>query len=365
MRISILVTAGLAILASSLWAASAGAESTDDWMLRFTLRDRQVEGMPIAWDQRNVFLLGREGRLWQFAPSEASDYRKTSNRFSSYSTSELRSILLRELGKGFEVTGTGHYMVAHPSGQRDKWAGRFENLYRSFVHYFSVRGFDLSEPPCPLIGVVFRNREEFVKHSVNQGAPSARGVVGYYSPDSNRILLYDTGSDEQDSADWRMNAATAIHEATHQTAFNTGIHSRYTMPPLWIAEGLATMFEAPGVYDSRTYTRQSDRLNPGRLYRFRQLSAAGHSAQTISDLVASDRLFQTRPAEAYAEAWALTFFLVETDPDRYAKYLARTAAREPFKPYTASQRTADFVAVFGDDWRMIEARLLRFIDGLK
>jgi hypothetical protein len=85
----------------------------------------------------------------------------------------------------------------------------------------------------------------------------------------------------------------------------------------------------------------------------------------LADLVASDRPFQASPAAAYAEAWTLTFYLTETRPAQYAAYLARTAARSPRERDTAAQRTADFTAVFGDNWRMLEARLLRFMEELK
>src|SRR5436190_8860041 len=43
---------------------------------------------------------------------------------------------------------------------------------------------------------------------------------------------------------------TMIHEATHQVAFNTGLHSRIGENPRWVVEGLATVFEAPGVRNS-------------------------------------------------------------------------------------------------------------------
>ena len=346
-------------------APVARAGDAGRWMLEMTLDGRKIEGTPLAWNSREVHLLARDGRLWTFAPDKARDYRKTSNRFRAYSVSQLRAELLRELGKGFEVSGTGHYLVAHPRGERDLWAGRFEELYRSLVHYFSVRGFRLSEPPFPLIGIVCRNRADFAQYAARQGTPVGRGVLGYYSLTSNRLILYDVGGGKADAADWQQNASTAIHEATHQTAFNTGIHSRYTPPPVWVAEGLATMFEAPGVYNSRSFTRRSDRINRGRFEQFKQLVLPQHQPKLLSQIVASDELFRRSPAAAYAEAWALTFFLVETDPRRYAEYLARTANRPPFTDYTAAERTADFTAIFGDDWRMLEARLLRFMEGLK
>jgi hypothetical protein len=355
----------LAVLAVLVGAAPAQGRSPSRWMLELELDGRKIEGAPLAWDREEVHLLGRDGRLWHFAPSEAKDYRKTSNRFQSYSTSELRAMLLRELGGGYEVSGTGHYLVAHPRGERSQWPDRFEELYRSFVLYFSVRGFDLEEPPCPLIGIVCRDQREFVEYSASRGLPVGRGVLGSYSVQSNRIALYDLAGQTGDSSDWEATASTIIHEATHQTAFNTGIHSRFAMAPVWVAEGLATMFEAPGVYDSRYFTRRNDRINRGRLDQFNELVVPRHQPELLAALVASDRLFRSHPSVAYATAWAFTFYLMEKDRGKYANYLARTAARPPFQPYTAGERTADFTAVFGDDWPMLEARLLRFIAGLK
>jgi len=343
----------------------AGADAPNPWMLELTLDGRKIEGTPLAWNTREVHLLGRDGQIWRFPPTEAEDYRKTSDRFRSYSTSELRAMLLRELGGDFEVTGASHYMVAHPRGGRTQWAQRFEDLYRSFVHYFSVRGFDLQEPPCPLIGIVCRNRREFLDYRAGEGLPVGYGVVGYYSLESNRILLYDVGGGSGDSSDWRRNASTLIHEAAHQAAFNTGIHNRLTMPPLWVAEGLATMFEAPGLHNSRAFPRESDRIHEDQLRQFRELVVGKAQPGLLAELVASDRLFATRPPAAYATAWALTFHLVETQRRRYADYLARTAKRPPFENYSAADRTADFTAVFGEDWKMLEARFFRFMEGVR
>ncbi|OHB83485.1 MAG: hypothetical protein A2V98_05185 [Planctomycetes bacterium RBG_16_64_12] len=343
----------------------AGADSPSRPMVELTLHGRKIEGAPLAWNTREVCLLGRDGRLWQFAPTEAEDFRKTSDRFQTYSTSELRAMLLREVGGDFEVTGTSHYLVAHPRGQRSQWAQRFEDLYRSFFHYFSVRGFALQEPPCPLMGIVCRNRQEFLEYSARRAVPAAPGVLGYYWLESNRIVLYDVSDPAADASDWQQNASTLIHEATHQTAFNTGIHSRFTAPPLWVAEGLATMFEAPGVYNSRAFPRQADRINQEQLRQFQELAVPGHGPERLAELIASDRPFRTRPSAAYATAWALTFYLVETQPGRYADYLALTAGRPPLETYTADERTADFAAVFGEDWQMLEARFLRFMEGVK
>ena len=37
--------------------------------------------------------------------------------------------------------------------------------------------------------------------------------------------------------------ATVVHEATHQMAFNCGLHTRYADIPVWVSEGIAMYFE--------------------------------------------------------------------------------------------------------------------------
>jgi hypothetical protein len=360
------------VLASVLAAAIAVACRPDSLlavgpagdMIELTLKGHRVEGVPLRWSRQQVVLLGRDGRLWKFAPEEASGFRNTSSQFRSYPPSEFRAVLLRELGDGYEVSGTTHYLVAHPEGQHDKWAQRLEDLYRWFVHYFAIRGFELATPPYPLVGVVCRNRDEFARRAATQDSLVPGAVVGYYSPSSNRINLYDTGG-KNGAVNWQRNAGVLIHEATHQMAFNTGVHSRYSAPPKWLVEGLATLFEAPGVYDPRGNPRPADRVNQDRLRAFQRGVAPHHRPQMLASLVDSDDLFNVSPPAAYAEAWALTFFLVETQPRKYVDYLKRTAARPPFRAYTAAERTADFAAVFGTDWRMLEAHFLRFMSGVK
>jgi hypothetical protein len=350
-----------ALLGCRPWPAAAVAAPAGG-MVEVTLQGRKVEGATLGGPGQGLRLLGRDGRLWQFDPDEVQRLTKVSTQFHPYSLSELRAALLRELGGDYEVSGTGHYLVAHPRGQRDRWAERFEDLYRSFVQYFSVRGMQPAAPPFPLVGVVWKNHADFARHAAPGGSMPG-GVMGYYDLNSNRINVYDMG-EHASPANWRQNASVVIHEATHQTAFNIGIHSRYAPTPAWLAEGLAMLFEAPGVHDAHNHPQRADRINRERLHNFRQSVAPHHRPETLASMVASDELFHTSPSDAYAEAWAFAFFLVETQPRQYLQYLKRTAARPPFRQYTESQRTADFTAIFGSDWRMLEARFLRFIAAL-
>src|SRR5262249_20647729 len=118
-------------------------------LLELRIGQERVEGMPLAWSEQRVYLLARDGRLWDFAPNAASEFHALPGSFKSYTPSVIRNQVQAELGRRYEVTGTGRYLVAHPAGQQSQWADRFENLYRSFVHYFSVRGFRVKDPEFP------------------------------------------------------------------------------------------------------------------------------------------------------------------------------------------------------------------------
>lgn len=322
-----------------------------------------VEGTPVAWSDDRVLLLSRNGFLWQFAPQQAQDYQVASQHFRPYSQAEMRGQLMREYGDQFDVSGTGNYLVVHPAGQRDRWAQRFEELYRSFVHYFSVRGMRPAAPSFPLVAVVFPSQREFAQYvQRTEGAAPPPGIVGYYSPETNRVLLYDVTHDQSADANWQQNASTIIHEATHQMAFNTQIHNRAAVPPRWAGEGLAMLFEAPGVWNAQQYRLAKDRINQGRLSQFREYANGPRPEGSLPLFVQdSERVFSALPRVAYCEAWALTFFLSETEPAKYLQYLTRTAAREPLRAYSPKERLEEFSDVFGTDLKMLEARFLRFM----
>ncbi|MCI0357610.1 MAG: DUF1570 domain-containing protein [Planctomycetaceae bacterium] len=334
-------------------------------MVRVPLSGRTVDAMRLAGDSQKVFFLARDGQCLELASRAAKDLPQLVAPFQSYSQAETRGLLLREFGKGYEVSGVGHYLVVHPAGQKDQWAPRFESLYRSFAHYFAARGWQLAEPRFPLIAVVYPRKADFQQAAAKDGLPMSNSLLGYYSPVSNRILMYDVAAGRS-GYDWTTSAETIVHEAAHQAAFNTGVHSRFGAMPRWVVEGLGTMFEARGVWQSRTYQQQSDRINRRLLTDYRQyVSSGSRPAGAIASLVSSDRFYETSPKHAYCEGWALSFFLCETQPKQYFRYLAKTAALPPFIEYRSPQRLKDFTDIFGSDLAMLDARMQRFIAGLK
>ena len=121
------------------------------------------------------------------------------------------------------------------------------------------------------------------------------------------------------------------------------------------------MFEAPGVWDSKSHQSKQDRLNVGRLRDYYHHVKPRWQTGMLKQLVASDVMFRSDPPGAYSTAWAFSFYLCETRPRKYGKYLAKTANREMFTSYAAAERVADFESVFGNEWKMLEVKFLRYM----
>jgi len=344
------------------WGASPGAGQ--EQCLRLELDGRVLEGTPVSWSAAEVLLLGRDGQLWNFAPDDVQRFEPRAFPFQSYSQSELRARLAREFGRGFDVSGTGNYLVVHPSGERNRWAERFEVLYRSFVQYFAARGLQPAPLQFPLVAVVFPGEAQFRAYVGAQGIRLPQQTRGFYSPRTNRVLLYDAAPGNG-ARQWQLNAATIVHEAAHQAAFNTGIHNRYAAAPRWLIEGLGTMFEAPGVWDSRSYPLQRHRVHHHLLSIAQSDMSRGRPRWSLEEFVASDEPFKVDAASAYAEAWALTFYLAEGQPRSYWSLLQSTAQRRRGTPHNASFRRRVFEDAVGQDIPMFEARWLRFVRDLE
>src|SRR5947208_12203737 len=77
-------------------------------LIRLDLVGRTLEGTPLAWSEKKVFFLARDGQLAEFAPSEATNSSQVAGGFRSYSQAEIRGLLMREFGHGYEVSGVGH-----------------------------------------------------------------------------------------------------------------------------------------------------------------------------------------------------------------------------------------------------------------
>lgn len=151
--------------------------------------------------------------------------------------------------------------------------------------------------------------------------------------------------------------ATIIHEATHQIAFNSGLQTRFADIPLWVSEGLAVYFETPDLQSSKGW-RTIGAVNANRLARFREYLPK-RPAGSLESLVMDDkRIRDTRTAlDAYAEAWALNYYLIHNHPRKYLAYLEMLSSKKPLVWDKPEARLQQFRESFGDD---LEAARHRF-----
>ena len=358
---------GLVMGFALISAGSATAQkSQPNITIKVAKKKKVYVGKPVSWDGKKLLMLRRDGRL-SFVPLESEKgYSKISDGFRPYTAAELKSRLRKEFGSKYQVSATQNFVVVHPHGDYDVWALPFQRLYERFKLYFSSRGFQLQQPKFPMVAVVLKSRADFDRFLRKYHEYDSR-ILGYYSRISNRIITYDQseGKGTTRSSGWFFNADTIIHEATHQTAFNTGVHSRYGTTPRWITEGLAMMFEARGVNDSMRYHRQSDRINRDRLISLKRYLSKKKLEGTLAQIVVRDDIFRSDPEKAYAVSWGLTFFLSEKMPQKYQKFLRSDAQRSDFQTFPSKARANAFAKAFGSDFKGLEKQMIRFFEGLK
>lgn len=271
--------------------------------------------------------------------------------------------LLAELPAGFETHVTKHYVFCFDTS-RDyaKWcAAVFERLHDAFGTFWTRAGLEIHDPPRPLVVVIFGDRRRYEAHAAADLGAAAGRVVGYYDMLSNRVTTYDlTGSDAL--ATGRPRAAgstglailtspaaaglvsTLVHEATHQLAFNSGLHQRLAPVPLWVSEGVATAFETPDLKNARGWKGVGE-VNAPRLERF----LAGQRPGVIAAVIGDDEPFRQPDTalDAYATAWALTHYLLHSRKDEFAAYLRTLAAERPLADDSPERRREAFRAAFG------------------
>ena len=329
---------------------------------------RVVTGRVLESDAAgSVYLQEDDGKVWMIKANEVISRESNDQPFVPVTADVLGERLLAELPPGFKIYQTPHYVVAHRTS-RDfaKWtASMLERLYRAFTSYWSRQGIELHEPEFPLVVLVYPDAESYAQASADELGGAAGSIVGYYNFATNRVSMYDLsglerlrspgqrGSFKQISRMLASPAATplvttVVHEATHQIAFNCGLQTRYAELPLWLIEGMAVYFEAPDLSSGRGW-RGIGKVNYPRLEVFRH-NLPNWKAGTLASLVAtSKRMRDPRTAgDAYADAWALNYFLIKHRSKQYTAYVKALSKKRALVVQTPDERLAEFREHFGD-----------------
>lgn len=372
--------AGLVCLAAL--ALPRSADALERVTLRRDGREIEIAGrLLLTAEDGGLLVQTPDGTLWTVEPADLVRHASDDAPFAPLSAEEMSAKMLGELPPGFKaLPPTAHYQIFYNTSRpyADWCAALFEQLYRAFTNYWTQRGFELSEPEFPLTAVVFADRRSYREFSRPELGEAADAIIAYYSLASNRMVLYDlTGLEALGMPDSRKTSAqikrilaqpgaahavsTIVHEATHQIAFNCGLHVRYSDCPLWFTEGIAVYFETPNLSSDRGW-RNIGAINRPRLEQFQRYLRT-RPADSLEKLIASDeRLRDTKQGlDAYAEAWALTYFLLRQYPQQYVKYLEGLSRKKPMVWDTPEARLAEFRQAFGDDLARLDQDFIRYM----
>ena len=362
---------------------TAGAESRP--VERIELQgdggQRQIEGVVVVEAVDGGLLLERpDERLELVQPGDILS-RTPVARPEVESPRDLGRRILGELPPGFDLLVTKHYCICFDTSRAyAQWcAALFERLHDAFANFWKQAGIEMTPPPRPLLVVIFADRQRYEAFAARDLGTAADRVVGYYNLMTNRVTTFDlTGSaglprpagqaaaraglEILGSPEASGMVATLVHEATHQMAFNGGLHQRLAPVPLWLSEGVATYFETPDLASDRGW-KGIGNVNTTRLERF----LANQRAGALEQIVLGDEPFR-RPDEAldaYARAWALTFFLTQTRKAAFVGYLRTISRKEPLADDSEEERLDDFKAAFGASPADLEEPLLRYMTRLR
>lgn len=331
----------IGLITFTLLVAPVGAVETV--FFREDGQQRSASGQVLVEAQDGGLVLQSDsGRIWTIFPDHVVDRRRDEVEFRPIDHDEMERRLRAELPAGFEILRTSHYLIGYNSNQAyaRRVAMLLEQLYRGFYTYWRNHRWDLPDPEFPLVALVLDDREDFLAYAGAEVGEAAESFIGYYHLGTNRIITYNVPNFER-------NVATVIHEATHQLAYNCGLQKRFADNPMWVSEGLAIYFESPDRRNPNSWRGigQVNRVNLDRWRKYQQ----NRPPESLETLLADDSRFRrAATAEAaYAECWALTYFLIRTRRQQYIEYLQELSRSRPLVTRSDSERIDMVERAFG------------------
>lgn len=373
----------LCVVVLSAWRSPASSLAAGDAEHVSFLRDGRpahlLGQVLVEADDGGLLLKDAEGVLWAIQPNELTDRRSVGKPLEPLPRDVLSERLQRRFSDSFRVHHTAHYVICYNTTEAyAEWVGAlFERLYAAFHTYWGRQGVELHPPRQPLVALVFQDSNSYAEYARAELGEATSSIVGYYSLQSNRVTMYDLTRADRLGAfrptttaahinlvlsrpDAERTVATIIHEATHQLAFNCGLHERYADIPVWVSEGIAVYFETPDLRSSRGW-RRIGAVNEARLAQFRRYLRS-RPDDSLRTLLADDTRFrESRTAvDAYAEAWVLNYYLLHKHSEEYAEYLKTLSQKTPLIYDTPRERIALLESKLGISLRRLDEELLRY-----
>ena len=347
---------------------------------------QQLSGKVVIEDSVGSMLLETdEGGLWPLQANMIRSRTRDEVPLALLDKDQLADRLLAEMGPAFQVHHSKHYVVVYNTTPvYARWTSSLlERLHKAFLASWKKNDFNVKSPQQPLVVLVFGDKDTYIRHARPELGPGVGNAIGYYSQQTNRIVMYDlTGVQAFRRENRRRGTlhdisallsrpeaeplvATIVHEATHQISFNCGLQVRFVDNPAWLVEGLAMYYETPDLSSKRSWSGIGN-VNYARWDLFRQNYSAGKVGTLKSLIVDDNRIRNPRTAvDVYAESWAWTYFLLKWHPQEYVAYLKLLAAKPLLRLDDREQRLADFQACFGENLEELQNEFTRRMQRIK
>ncbi len=340
-------------------------------------RAGEVTGKIVVDDKDRGLLLLEDAarRIHTLKPGDV-DKRADSDRPWRYlSDEELAEELLANAGANFAIHQTEHFLVCSDASEiYTSFCGKLlEKVFAEYLDFFKDSELSVKPPGFRLPVLVFRDVSRFRAYARQQHPETDfTDVPGYYSIRDNQVLITALSGDQSLRTNSELlrelrknmrQVETIVHEAVHQLTYNTGLMVRYADTPLWLSEGLAVYFEPASGRSSTIWNRPGEVSSihfPTLRDRIQNGSGFG---LPFKSLLENDSAFLTSEtlADAYGQAWALTYFLVRTNRKGLDQLLIQVGGQAPMKRLSPEERLNNFVQSTNSTLESSETDLLRFV----
>ena len=363
----------LCFLSVCLWFATAcpSLKGMDHITMQRDGQTLYVDGRTVL-DARDggILFLARDGQLWRILPTELVKRTKDDAPFRAFPPTQMSASVMADLPKGFEVYQTMHYMIVYDTSRAyAQWCGAlFERLYMAFRNAWSRQGFELAEPEFRLVAIIFSDKAAYVKYSEKDFGDDASSTYGYYNMESNRMVMYDLVGVAVNRPGRSMGISQINQFLANPNAPGRGFHDRPRgdAPDCLQLRAASALERLPQVVQRRDrHVLRNARPGTGqRLGRTGrgQSRALAHfmeylpqrPANSLITLIGEDKRFvdPKQAIEAYAEAWALTYYLIHKHPKQYIAYLKILSRKQPLVYDAKAKRLAEFEKQFGPPDRL-------------
>jgi hypothetical protein len=241
---------------------------------------------------------------------------------------------------GAAVYRSEHFAMVHADQAFAEGACQLlEHTRSEFYRQFTEAGFELRPTQGPLEWVTFGDAEEFDRYTSRYEGMDTSWLTAYYSARTNRVAVIRKPPALAAKASAPVSpeggvllavapgeCARLSHEATHQLAFNSGLMSRDSAYPLWLAEGLACNFECDSGGAMGPW-----RVNPARAERLGGICRSGRMIplETLVTITSMRGYSNDRAKDLYCQGWGLLRFLFTTRPAELNAYMRSMASNAP------------------------------------